>query len=287
MVALAATVCYLPLHVRHVVHVLRGARPAGFAWSLAAMAAVILVALPYVGALWLTAFHSLAVSVLILVRRPWSLVGYAGLVVAPALLAGALQPSGFAVYYSLAVAWRSLAPFVVIRLVGAIRALDDAREALAQEAVTRERLRIDGDLQRTLGVALEEIADRAVRADERVARDVPAAEAELRALVDGSRRTLAEARQLVRTFQRSSLQTEVQTAAALLEAAGIAVRVELPDGLLDDDVDVSLRSALQSATANLLSDGATRSCVIAVARDAHRVWLEFRSVETASAVTIR
>jgi hypothetical protein len=59
---------------------------------------------------------------------------------------------------------------------------------LAEEAVVRERLRIDGELRRTVGAALETIAATASRADGQLS----AAEAELGVLVDRSRRTLAE-----------------------------------------------------------------------------------------------
>ena len=40
---------YLPLHVRHVVHGLRGGRPPGDRWTLATMAVVIIGTLPLVG----------------------------------------------------------------------------------------------------------------------------------------------------------------------------------------------------------------------------------------------
>src|SRR5215831_13452309 len=40
--ALAATVCYLPLYVRHVWYAARGCRPPGAGWTLLAMAVVIL-----------------------------------------------------------------------------------------------------------------------------------------------------------------------------------------------------------------------------------------------------
>src|SRR5437870_5601820 len=69
-VALVATAIYLPLHVRHVVHGLRGGRPPGDRWTLATMAVVIIGTLPLVGLTWSSALASLAVSVLILLRPP-------------------------------------------------------------------------------------------------------------------------------------------------------------------------------------------------------------------------
>src|SRR5215470_13705135 len=80
--AVVATACYLPLYVRHVWYAARGCRPPGAGWTLLAMAVVILGALPFMGMSWLTSLHSLAVSVLIIVSLPWSLLAVASLVAA-------------------------------------------------------------------------------------------------------------------------------------------------------------------------------------------------------------
>ena len=285
LLALAATACYLPLYVRHVVYGVRAVRPAGARWTLGAMAVVIVGALPITWVGWLLNLDALAVSVLLLVRRRWSLVIFAGLVAAPIPLAIALGAPKYGPYYAYGVALRSMTQFVVIWLLGAIRQLEADRLALAEEAVIRERLRIDGELQQTLGVALEAIADQAEQASALVGRSPATAAAELRALVDRSRRTLAEARRLVRGYQQVSLRAELHTAATLLTAAGIKTRVVLPSGDLPDTAEAALRSALRSATARLLRDDTTRSCVITVARQDGRVRLELHSEQTGAAVT--
>jgi two-component system, NarL family, sensor histidine kinase DesK len=285
MQALVATACYLPLHVRHVLYVVRGSRPPAARWTLLAMAAVIIGAVPIIGVGWLLTFHTLAVSVLILVSPPWSLVIFAGLVAAPVPLTIALGAPEFGPYFAAAVAWRSLAPFVLIWLGCAIRQLEEVRLTLADDAVTRERIRIDGELRRTLGAGLEAIVGRAERADTLVGQSPDAVEGELRAVAEESRRTLAEARRLVRTYQRVSLGAELDTAATLLTAAGIQARVVLPDAELPDTVEEKLRSALRSATARLLADDATRSCVITVVRQQGRTRLELRSEQTGLAIT--
>lgn len=285
--ALVATACYLPLHVRHVWYAARGSRPAGAGWTLGAMAMVIIGALPVIGTSWLTSLHSLAVSALIIMRPPWSPLVVAGLVAAPTPLAITFGDPEWAAFYTVSVVWRGAAVFVLVWLVGASRRLEHARLMLAQEALARERLRIDGELRRTLGAALEAIAARGQRASVLAGQDAPALEDELRVLVEGSRRALAQARRTIRGYQQLSLRAELDSAAALLTAAGIKTRLELPRGELPDTVDAAPRAALRAAVARLLRDDATRHCWIVVTHQAQdgRVQLEFRSDGAGPAMT--
>jgi two-component system, NarL family, sensor histidine kinase DesK len=283
--ALVATACYLPLHVRHVWYAARGSRPAGAGWTLTVMVVVILGVLPAIGTSWLTALHALAVSVLIVVRPPWSLVAVAGLVAATAPLAIAFGDPQWAAFSTVSVIWRGAAVFVLVWLVGAARRLEQARLLLAEQALGRERLRIDGELRRTLGAALEAIAARGQRAGLLAAEHAPTLDDELRALVEGSRRVLTQARRTIRGYQQPSLRAELDSAAALLTAAGIETRLELPGGELPDTVDAAPRAALRAAVTRLLRDDATRHCSIVVTRQDGRVRLELRADGTDPAMT--
>ena len=282
---LVATACYLPLYVQHVWYAARGSRPAGAGWTLLAMAVVILGALPIIGTSWLISLHSLAVSVLIIVAPPWSLLAAAGLVAATAPLAVAFGHPQWAAFYIVSVIWRGAAVFVLVWLVGAARRLEHARLLLAEQALARERLRIDRELRRTLGAALEAIAARGRRASALAAGDAAALEDELCALVEGSRRALAQARQMIRGYQRLSLRAELDAAAALLTAAGISTRLELPRGELPETVDAAPRAALRTAVARLLRDDAARRCSIVVTRQNGRVTLELRAGGTGPVTT--
>jgi signal transduction histidine kinase len=275
--ALVATACYLPLHVRHVWYAARGSRPAGAGWTLTAMAVVVLGALPVVGTSWLASLHALAVSVLIVVRPPWSLLAVASLVAATAPLAVAFGDPRWAAFYTVSVVWRGAAVFVLVWLVGATRRLEQAQLLLAEQALARERLRIDGELRRTLGAALEAIAARGRRASLLAAEDGATLEEELRALVQGSREALAQARRTIRGYQQPSLRAELHSATALLTAAGIKTRLELPRGELPDTVDAAPRAALRAAVARLLRNNAARHCSIVVTRQDGRVRLELRA----------
>jgi two-component system, NarL family, sensor histidine kinase DesK len=283
--ALVATACYLPLYVWHVWHATRGSRPPGAGWTLAAVAVVIIGAVPVIGTGWLPALHALAVSVLIIVRPPWSLLMVAGLVAAAAPLAIAFGDADWAAFAAATVVWRGASVFVLVWLVGATRRLQDAREALAEEAVARERLRIDGELRRTLGAALEAIAARGQRASTLAVQDPAMLEGELSALVEGSRRTLADARRMINGYQRLSLRGELESAASVLTAAGIQTRLVLPPGDLPEILEAAPRAVLQAAVARLLRDAAARRCSIMVTDEDGRVRLELRSDGTGPSKT--
>lgn len=160
--------------------------------ALAVMAVVIIGMLPVVGVQWVVALAYLAALVLMVVRPPWSLLVAAGFVVTSPLLAFRFGHPELAVNFTLTPLLVSASLAVPVWLVRAARQLAADRLALAEEAVVRERLRIDGELRRTVGAALETIAATASRADGLADDQLSAAEAELGVLVDRSRRTLAE-----------------------------------------------------------------------------------------------
>jgi two-component system, NarL family, sensor histidine kinase DesK len=283
--ALVATACYLPLHVRHVWYAARGSRPPSGGWTLTVMAVVVLGALPAIGTAWLPALHALAVSVLIVVRPPWSFAAVAGLVAATAPLAMVLGDPEWAAYSVASVVWRGASVFVLVWLVGLTWRLQAARQALADEAVARERLRIDTEVRGTLGAALEAITATGQRATASAERDPALLADELQRLVEGSRQTLADARRLIGGYQQPSLRAELDTATSLLAAAGIQARVVLPAGTLPERLEAAPRAALRAAIARLLRDDAARHCTVTVAREGRRVRLELRSDSAGPATT--
>jgi two-component system, NarL family, sensor histidine kinase DesK len=265
--ALGATACYLPLYVRIIVEVTRGSTPSGGLWVFAAMTVVLVGALPLVGASWLLNSWVLAVTALVLLRPPWSAVVAVAVVAALPPLAIAFDTGpGRASWFVFATIWRVAFVFALVWLVGALQRLQQARRALAERAVAAERGRIDSEVTHTLGAALESTLARGRRAMDRLPGDPALASGELHALVDGARRTLAEARQMISGYQHTSVRAELDTAVSLLSAAGIEARLVLPRGDLRDAVDEPVRAALRSATAELLADQRAHRCVIAVSR---------------------
>ena len=274
-----ATACYLPLYLRHVHRAVHGRRPPAARWTLAALAAVVTAAVPAVGVNWLPVFAVVVVSAVLVLPWPWSLVVASVVVVAQAPLAIALDgplPDA-ASYYVFTVCWRASAMFVPIWLLGAVRQLQATRQLLAADAVVRERVRLDDELRRTVGAALDSIVARG----ERVVADGEPPASELRELVNDSRRAMAESRRLIRGYQRPALASELDTAATLLTVAGIRTRIERPPEGLPDTIDPAVRSALRTAIAAVLHDDKARSCVIAITWQEGSVHVELRTYETA------
>lgn len=269
--AVLATAVYLPFYVRHVLAGVRGVRPAGAPWSLAAMSVVLLVATPAVGANWLPSYHVVAVSALLVLPRPWSLLVLAAAVIGQLPLALALDSPipAAASYYAVTVLWRASSVFVPIWLLGAVGQLEASRRDLAAQAVVRERLRVDEELRRTVRPALSAIVARGETAE---GLEPVSASGQLRGLVEDSRRALADARRLMSGYRGLSLRSELETAAMLLQAAGIEARVVSPEAERRDIVDERLQDDLRAAVAGLLRDDQVTQCVITVgSRDGRTV----------------
>jgi len=137
-----------------------------------------------------------------------------------------------------------------------------ARLELAEVAVIAERLRIDAELTRTLGVALVRIVD----AGEHTADvgDPHLAAVQLQALVALSRHTLAETRRMLTRYQETSAEAELRTAKTLLSAAGVRATLELPPGGVPGVLPAGLSAELRSGISRMLADGTVRDCVISV-----------------------
>jgi len=254
LVAAVATAGYLPMHLWHVHHAARGARPRGTGWSLAAMAVVVGAVLPVVGVQWLGALYPLAASALLVLRPPWSIAAFAALLTVPAPVAFAFGEPGWAGYFTVGLAMVGLVLAVPVWLVAAVRDLQSAREQLAEEAVIRERIRIEAELRQTLGTALEEIATTGDQA-----LSTPDPTDHLQAVVAAARTTLSSARRLSAGWRHSPARSELDAAVALLRAAGIETQVR---GALPAAVPESQLAILRDQVARLLQNGAVRQCVV-------------------------
>ncbi len=220
---LAALVA-VPLHIRHVLYGLRGERPPAGIWTLALLVLVNVIALRFVGAVWLMQFASLVVSILIVVPGVWGMVLATAVALSPFGLVGVqwymenINEAG--TYLVFAIIWRATTQYVPLRLTAAIRALDMAGRELEARAVVEARVRIDTELRTSVASALEQIVARGDTARVVAEQDPPTAAAELRQLVADSRGALAQARRLVAQFRGSSWRVELDPLATALRRDG-------------------------------------------------------------------
>ncbi len=264
IVALVATLGFVPLHLRHVAHGLRGIRLPSDRWTLAVMAVLVLAPFSVLGLPWTAALSSLAISVLVLLRPSVSVPLTAVFVATPlviGLVSGAVLGG---LYFMLLVGFRTAVVFVLVWLVGAIRRLEAARRALAVQAVEQERLRIDDELNRALGSTLREIIAVGAELAPLAERDPDATRRGLTALVGRSRATLADTRRIAAGFQHTSLRAELDTVMSLLRAAGVRAELVVAAGALPESMDARCRRDLYRALGDVLGEEETRSCVLTV-----------------------
>jgi signal transduction histidine kinase len=270
---------YLPLSV---ILVVRGIRNNGSQSSrriLAVLAVVVFGALPFAGPEWPPLLALVAGFGLIFVKQRRALLLFAACVVAadteavvwtarsPATAAVHWYGGEFASYDSVDIVWTGVALAVLIVLARTLGELQAARRQLAAQALVVERQRIDGELARTIGAALELIIASGDAAAGLVRENPQAAARELRALTARSRTTLADARSVLSRYRCASLEAELGAVTTLLAAAGIRAAVVLPDGDLPAQLPESVRRRLRAAVTSALTAGAATECRIVISRD--------------------
>jgi two-component system sensor histidine kinase DesK len=215
--ALALGAAVIALSLWHVRYGLRDERPPRAWFSLGLMVIISAAGQLLLGPAWTLVFASLAASALIVLRPPWSLFGFAAVLLAVGLLGSerAGQQSGYLV---LSVAFRAVTLFVLVWVVAAITRLNAARATLSELAIAAERARIDDELHQTLAASLAEIASQAREADRLVATSASeAAGAVLEQMVANSRSTLAGVRETVASYRQSATRAELRAVSQLLE----------------------------------------------------------------------
>jgi two-component system sensor histidine kinase DesK len=272
--ALGATACFLPLQVRLVRDAIRGTGRSDARWSLPLIAAAVLGAIPLVGPFWLPNLAAIGVSaLLVLPTRPALVIVAAVLLAVTPIALAQDSPLSFALWFTGGVLYRGTSLFVLVQLVASMRRLQATRVALAEEAVVSERLRIDDELRETLGAALAAIVAGGERTASLLTTDAASAREELDCLVDRSRRTLADARNVINRFHVPP-QVEIETAVSLLNAAGIRASIEGDVRDVDPADEAAARLELRSAVAQLLRHDDARSCIIRIGTERGRTRLE-------------
>jgi two-component system sensor histidine kinase DesK len=272
-----STAVYLPLLLWLVWPAIHGRRASGDRWVLAGLIGLMAVSTVWIGWFWTQEYGSLALALLVVLPMRWAWPAVAAVAVGtiPVSWATGQPPDPSQVSYVLQ-AILGLAPYLLIRLVAAIRDLDAARAAVGADAIARERLRAEENLWRTVGADLAQIIALGERA-RAVGADRRTVDMQLRSMVETARSSLAGVRRLVAEYRRASVPEEIDAAAALLRAAGIQTIVHAPSTVLTASREEQLRAALRRAVREVLGAPDVRFCEITLVRRDGGVLIEVRA----------
>ncbi len=160
------------------------------------------------------------------------------------------------------------------RMGRAIRELYIARRELARLAVVEERLRVARDLHDLLGHTLSMIALKSELARRLVEHDPAQAAREMHEVEKVARQILREVREAVAGYRQPTLQSELEGAQQLLEAAGIDCQLEHPIGRLPPAIDAVLAWGVREGVTNVVRHSRARHCRIRVMQAAGWVCVE-------------
>lgn len=189
----------------------------------------------------------------------------------------------FAFGISIGLAWLA-APAVALGLwatafvqqVATVAELREAREELAHLAVAEERLRFARDLHDLLGHSLSLITLKNELAIKLLPVTPERAAKEIREAVTVARGALRDVREAVAGYRQPTLAEELHGAVEMLDAAGIACRVENRAGPLPKPMDATLAWLVREGATNVIRHSRAHRCTIMLARDGGMICAEMR-----------
>ncbi|KNX39240.1 hypothetical protein VV01_06145 [Luteipulveratus halotolerans] len=158
-------------------------------------------------------------------------------------------------------------------LLAAVGELSRTQAQLAEAAVTQERLRFSRDLHDVLGHTLSVIVVKSEAVRRIARRDPDAAAAHAGDIEQIGRSALADVRETVGGYRRTTLAEEIVTARVALSAAGIRPEVGPVPDRLDTDVDLTLGWVVREATTNVVRHSGARTCRVGVTERDGRIRL--------------
>ncbi|RRS01707.1 sensor histidine kinase [Glycomyces terrestris] len=274
--AVALSALYLPPHCYLLWCAAHARRPRHRLRTLAAVSVVIAAGLPLVGETWIWALVNVIAAAAVVLSPRWAAAVCCAVAIASVPVEYALTSDPSPAWTVVVLLERTAVALVPTWFASALHRLRAAREALAADAVRRERALIDAELARTVGAWLRRATEDGPRIARLVHVDPESAAAELDRLTGGARRTIAESRRLVRGFRPVSLVGELDAALALLSAVGVHASLEVAGGELPDRGREARRLArdLHRAVDRLLQSEDAVSCRLTVARTDERLQLE-------------
>lgn len=146
-----------------------------------------------------------------------------------------------------------------------VRRLERAKETEADLAVSRERVRVAGDLHDIQGQSLHVIKLKAALAARVVREDPDRAAAELGEIRRLADETISDTRALAYAQRELNLIAEIENAKRLCEAAGITVETRIDGAVGTTTAHPLLAQVLREATTNLLRHARPTTVTISAA----------------------
>jgi signal transduction histidine kinase len=171
--------------------------------------------------------------------------------------------TGWTAYLTISTLLTGLVVYGISSLAGLVERVDNARSDLARIAVTRERLRMERELQSQLGEQLSTMTSLVETAFRLLPGSPGRAKVVLAETLDIAHRSMRSVRSVASGYRNMSLTAEVDSAVSALGSAGI--RVDLSVGDVPQEVEGLLAVVLREAVANVVRHSAARRCAIAVA----------------------
>jgi two-component system sensor histidine kinase DesK len=257
---------FLIVYLWRFVFVASAPQPTRWTWCWLGVACALVVALVLGDSAhrWAPLFIFVSAVIGVRVGLPWAAWGIAACTLLPVAVLAPIGPPGDA----LAVAAQALAVGALTVGMGRLRAtiaeLQDAREQLAQLAVTQERLRFARDLHDLLGHSLSVIALKAELAGRLLPAHAHRAAKEVAEIDAVARGALAEVRQAVTGYRQPTLAEAVAAGRLAVEAAAIETSWDIAQVSLPHDVDVVLGWAVREAITNVIRHSRARHCSVVV-----------------------
>ncbi len=261
----------VPLQLWLTISLTRSRRRRAESWVLLALLGIDFGLAPVVGGGWVGMLYVPSALALVVLPIPWSGAVFLGLVAVQPLLTQALGLLNYGSYFVVGTLAFGVPLALGVVAIRTARELESVRGELADEAVEKERKRLDAELRHTLEDRLATIAQLADRAAQLAMAEREQAASGMRTAVEGARETLSEARRLATSLRNRSFRDELETTVTLLAAAGITAHLAFPTDFRSEDLDARLRGELRRAVAELLATDGTREATISLASGDARV----------------
>jgi two-component system sensor histidine kinase DesK len=164
-----------------------------------------------------------------------------------------------------------------VRLSDALRELQRAREELARQAVTEERLRMARDLHDLLGHTLSLITLKSELAGRLLEKDPRTATQEIHEVERVARQALREVREAVAGYRQRTLRSELDGARQILEAAGVVCTIEYKAQALPTDTDAVLAWVVREGATNVIRHSRAEHCLIRITSTDEYVRVEVKN----------